>query len=61
MKLFFSPDEGVELSGVIIKYNKKTLTVRTDNGQKWKVHARILRKKDDESVIEVVPSNRLRG
>ena len=36
-KVTFQPDGHPLLSGIIAKYNRKTVTVITDNGQQWRV------------------------
>jgi len=40
----FHPEGHPVLFGVIIKYNKKSVTVATENGQHWKVAPSFLRK-----------------
>lgn len=37
-RVCFTPPSGDDdISGILIKYNKKTVTIITDNGQKWNV------------------------
>lgn len=36
-KVRFHPSGGNEVIGVLAKYNKKTVTVLTEDGQKWNV------------------------
>lgn len=40
---FEPPGRGRQF-GTLVKYNKKTVTVITDNGQKWNVSPHLLRK-----------------
>ncbi len=40
----FHPDGHPELTGTITKYNKRTVTVITENGQHWNVSPGLLRK-----------------
>ena len=40
---FSHPTQGV-LSGTLLKYNKKTVTIVTSSGQKWNVSPHLLRK-----------------
>ncbi|MDJ0622310.1 MAG: hypothetical protein QNJ17_05065 [Desulfocapsaceae bacterium] len=40
---FSHPTQGV-LSGTLLKYNKKTVTMVTSSGQKWNVSPHLLRK-----------------
>ncbi len=55
---------GQEMSiGVLVKYNKKTVTVLTEDGQKWNVPPHLLKKVEGKSsagkksgnVIEIKP------
>lgn len=39
----FQPDGHPTLTGVIAKYNRKTVTVITENGQQWRVSPALLR------------------
>ena len=43
-KVSFQPDGHPLLTGVITKYNRKTVTVITENGQQWNVAPTFLRK-----------------
>ncbi|HAR44976.1 MAG TPA: hypothetical protein DCS05_02070, partial [Nitrospiraceae bacterium] len=36
-RVSFRPDDRPALAGVLIKYNKKTVTVLADNGERWNV------------------------
>jgi hypothetical protein len=40
---FEPPDRGKQF-GTLVKYNKKTVTVITENGQRWNVSPHLLRK-----------------
>jgi hypothetical protein len=40
----FQPDGHPVLTGIIAKYNRKTVTVITTNGQQWNVSPALLRK-----------------
>ena len=46
-KVSFQPDGYDTLFGVIAKYNKKTVTVVTEQGQRWNVSPNLLRKVRD--------------
>ena len=37
-KVRFQSEQGETVAGIIIRVNKKSLTVRTDTGNKWYVH-----------------------
>jgi hypothetical protein len=43
-KVSFSPSRSVKLYGTISKYNKKTVTIFTDEGEKWNVPPSLLNK-----------------
>jgi len=43
-RVSFQPDGQPELHGVIAKYNRKSVTVITENGQSWNVAPAFLRK-----------------
>lgn len=40
----FQPEGREVLSGVIVKYNRKSVTILTANGEKWNVSPELLRK-----------------
>jgi len=46
-KVSFQPDGRELLFGVLAKYNKKTVTVLTEQGQRWNVAPSLLRKVKD--------------
>ena len=41
-KVSFSPPGRGEVTGILVKYNKKTVTVLTEDGQKWNVSPHLL-------------------
>ncbi len=43
-RVTFQPEGYPRLVGMLIRYNKKTVTVITDNGQRWNVSPELLRK-----------------
>ena len=43
-RVTFQPEGRPALSGIITRYNKKTVTVITDSGQHWNVAPALLRK-----------------
>jgi hypothetical protein len=61
-KVLFHP-HGNAVVGILIKYNRKTVTVLTDDGQKWNVSPHLLEKvkksekpvKKPGNVIEMKP------
>lgn len=63
-KVSFSPSSGrEEVTGVLVRYNKKTVTVLTEDGQKWNVSPYLLGKahrpkqkvNEADNVIEINP------
>ena len=58
----FEPPGRNKQFGTLVKYNKKTVTVITESGQKWNVSPHLLRKvkdvkskKDDQSKVINLP------
>jgi len=59
---FFPPERG-EVTGILVKYNQKTVTVLTEDGQKWNVSPHLLERvkepqrkvKRSGNVIEMNP------
>jgi hypothetical protein len=49
-RVTFQPEGQTPVTGMITRYNKKTITVITDDGQHWNVSPRFLRKVVSESV-----------
>ncbi len=45
-RVSFQPQGHPELTGMLTRYNKKTVTVITDSGQQWNVAPSFLRKTD---------------
>jgi len=43
-RVAFNPHGGRPISGVLMKYNRKTVTVIADDGQRWNVSPGYLRK-----------------
>lgn len=49
-RVTFMPDGGTPVIGVLVKYNKKTVTVITDEGQRWNVSPGFLRQAEPKDV-----------
>ena len=47
-RVSFSPSHSVTLYGTIAKYNKKTVTIFTDEGEKWNVPPSLLNKVESQ-------------
>jgi hypothetical protein len=43
-KVSFQPDGQAVMHGIVAKYNRKSVTVITDNGQQWRVAPNFLKK-----------------
>jgi hypothetical protein len=62
-KVCFSPPGHSEVVGILVKYNRKTVTVLTEEGQKWNVSPHLLDKAKESkqksnksgNVIEITP------
>ena len=51
-RVTFQPEGRPALFGIITRYNKKTVTVITDNGQHWNVAPGLLRKAEPTDATE---------
>ena len=60
-RVMFQPDGHPLLSGIIAKYNRKTVTVIADNGQQWRVSPQFLRRIEPQPGQASVQEARLRG
>lgn len=62
-RVSFQPDGRPMIVGMLTRYNRKTVTVITDDGQRWNVAPQFLRKAvspasadtDDQNVIRLKP------
>ncbi len=62
-RVAFQPEGHRGVVGMLIRYNRKTVTVITDDGQRWNVSPAVLRRADDSRSSEnqtpnVVPLRR---
>jgi len=48
------------LFGMLTRYNRKTVTVITDSGQRWNVAPKLLRRADSSNIAEDVAPNVIR-
>lgn len=55
--VFFEPDGRGRVEGVITRYNKKSVSVLTPDGQQWRVSPGYLRKVEVGSAHSEGPSN----
>ena len=56
-RVSFKPDDRPVLRGVLTRYNKKTVTVITDNGEHWNVAPGLLTLAKDTKSSDNKPSN----
>jgi len=56
-RVSFSPSRSVKLYGIISKYNKKTVTIYTDEGEKWNVPPSLLSKVESQKKKDDKPDN----
>lgn len=56
-KVMFHPSDLESKTGVLVKYNKKTVTVITDDGEHWNVSPNCLFKVDKGALREVTFNN----
>jgi hypothetical protein len=59
-RVSFQPDGRPILSGVITRYNRKTVTVITESGEHWNVSPSLLRKAEGLKKTEVAGGNVVR-
>ncbi len=59
-RVSFQPEGRPVLFGMLTRYNRKTVTVITDSGQRWNVAPRLLRRADSSNVAEDVAPNVIR-
>jgi hypothetical protein len=55
-RVSFEPDGRPTLFGVLIRYNNKTVTVLTEQGEQWKVSPGLLRRVNDVSSPDQGPN-----
>jgi hypothetical protein len=52
-RVSFTPKDRPPLTGMVVKYNKKTVTVITDDGQRWNVSPSLLSKAEPKAVTPI--------
>ncbi len=57
-RVFFRASSGQTVTGMLTRYNKKSVTVVTDSGQRWNVAPQLLIRVDDTQRPENRDSNR---
>ena len=59
-RVSFEPEGRLVLFGMLTRYNRKTVTVITDSGQRWNVAPKLLRRADSSNIAEDVAANIIR-
>ena len=59
-RVSFEPEGRPVLFGMLTRYNRKTVTVITDSGQRWNVAPKLLRRADSSNIAEDVAANIIR-
>jgi len=49
-RVAFDPNAGPAITGTLIKYNKKTVTVIADDGRRWNVSPGLLRQAEPKDI-----------
>jgi hypothetical protein len=56
-RVSFQPEGHPIVAGMLTRYNRKTVTVITDSGQRWNVAPRLLRRPEDARSARGTPPN----
>jgi len=56
-RVSFQPEGHRGVVGMLTRYNRKTVTVITDDGQRWNVSPTLLRRADDARGFTDIPPN----
>ncbi|MCJ7615763.1 MAG: hypothetical protein MUO43_04405, partial [Desulfobacterales bacterium] len=56
-RVTFQPEGGTAIFGMLTRYNKKTVTVITDDGQRWNISPGLLRKEKPDERTDIGDSN----
>ncbi len=59
-RVSFEPEGRPVLFGMLTRYNRKTVTVITDSGQRWNVAPKLLRRAESSNIAEDVAPNVIR-
>ena len=54
-RVAFQPDARPEMVGVLTRYNKKTVTIITDSGQRWNASPALLRRVGGPRSRDTIP------
>ena len=56
-RVTFQPEGRSPLTGMLVRYNKKTVTVITDDGQHWNVSPSFLRRRESPENADLTRAN----
>jgi hypothetical protein len=56
-RVTFQPGGRLPVTGMLVRYNKKTVTVITDDGQHWNVAPNLLRRQESPENAEFTKAN----
>lgn len=56
-RVTFQPEGRAAIFGMLTRYNKKTVTVITDDGQRWNISPSLLRKEKPDERTDIGDSN----
>ena len=56
-KVCFQPDDRPVISGIITKYNQKTVSIVTETGERWNVSPSLLRRADTKNKADGIKNN----
>jgi hypothetical protein len=59
-RVSFHPEGQPAMTGILIRYNRKSVTVITDSGQRWNVAPTFLRRADESSDADRSPAQVVR-
>jgi hypothetical protein len=56
-RVCFQPDDRPVISGIITKYNQKTVSIVTETGERWNVSPSLLRRADTKNKANGIKNN----
>ena len=56
-RVCFQPDDRPVISGIITKYNQKTVSIVTETGERWNVSPSLLRRADTKNKANEIKNN----
>jgi len=56
-RVCFQPDDRPVISGIVTKYNQKTVSIVTETGERWNVSPSLLRRAETKNKANVIKNN----